>query len=46
MENNSDSSSVQKLFSNFKDDYPDNVYIPQLTETLKIYYSLEANKKL
>ncbi|HEY6627191.1 MAG TPA: hypothetical protein VIZ21_09560, partial [Ignavibacteriaceae bacterium] len=46
IENNSDSSSVYNLFSTFKNDYPDNVYILQLTETLKMHYFLEANKKL
>jgi len=45
IENNSDSSSVYNLFSTFKNDYPDNVYILQLTETLKMHYFLEANKK-
>jgi hypothetical protein len=46
IENNSDSSSVYNLFSTFNNDYPDNVYILQLTETLKMHYFLEANKKL
>jgi hypothetical protein len=44
LKNNSDSSNVYSLFSSFETNYPDNVYISQLSESLKTHYYLEAKK--
>ena len=43
--NEKDSTMIDSLYSNFKENYPTSFYIPQLKEFFELYSSVRKNKK-